>query len=185
VESLTPRQVEAWAPRIAHADFVVADANFTVEAAQALAALSSCRRVLLTTSREKAPRLRGVLQGAGMLAGTCDEAAVLTGLPPGAEWRRIGEAVLACGVARAVLTHGGEGVGVITRDGAAWAAAVETKVVDATGAGDAAAAAAVHALASGLGPAETASAAAAAAAVVVGSDDNTLPGLSEALRSPR
>jgi pseudouridine kinase len=90
---------------------------------------------------------------------------------------------LASGVAQAVLTRGSEGVGVVASLGAVWAPAVDSKVVDATGAGDAVAAASVHALACGYGPAETAALATAAASVVVRSEENTPSDLAEALRS--
>jgi sugar/nucleoside kinase (ribokinase family) len=60
---------------------------------------------------------------------------------------------------------------------------VDVPVVDVTGAGDAAAAAAVHSLIGGLSPADTAALVTAAASVVVRSPDNTPAGLSEVLRS--
>jgi pseudouridine kinase len=184
VESLTPQQIAAWAPLLARASVVVGDANLSADGTRALAALSEGRpRVLLTTSREKAPRLRGALAGAAMLVGTCAEAAALVALPSDDAWQRIGAALLASGVAQAVLTRGSEGVGVVGPFGAVWAPAVDSEVVDATGAGDAVAAASVHALARGFGPVETAELAAAAAAVVVRSEENTPADLTDALRS--
>lgn len=173
IEALTPADLAAWAELIAGAAVLVADANLTDQAHQTLTSMAKGVRVLLCTSPDKAVRLRTALNGAALVVGNRQEALALTGLPGTLSWQALGTALLTEGVERAVITDAARGVGVITADGAAFAAALDVPVVDPTGAGDAAAAAAVHAYLAGLDPEETARLAAAAAAAVVQSAETT------------
>jgi sugar/nucleoside kinase (ribokinase family) len=162
---------------------VVADANLP-EAFQPLLALRAGGRMraLLATSPAKAVRLRPVLAGAALLVCNRAEALALTGLPPTLGWRALGTALLVEGAQRVVITMGGDGVGVLFSDEAIHVPAVRAAVVDTTGAGDAAAAGAIHALTAGLDLEPTAHLVAAAAAVAVGSGDNTPADLAGLLR---
>jgi pseudouridine kinase len=183
LEALGPRDVAEWEVVLARATLVILDANLQEETAAALIRASAGRpRALLTTSRAKAARLRGVLPGTTLVIGQREEAAVLAGLSPGAAWREVGGRLRALGVDRAVLTLGQDGVAVVDGTGEAWTPAAEGPLVDATGAGDAVAAAAVHAWTRTMSGEETAFLARAAAAVAVGSEDTTPPALAQVVR---
>jgi sugar/nucleoside kinase (ribokinase family) len=98
--------------------FAVADANLATGTIDALATHAGGRpRVLLMTSRAKASRLVRGLRGAAALVGSREEGAVLAGQPSDADWRTIGRAILAMGVAQVVLTDGAQGVAVVTPTG--------------------------------------------------------------------
>ncbi|MGQ0570430.1 MAG: PfkB family carbohydrate kinase [Armatimonadota bacterium] len=184
VEVLSPADLDPWRETIAEASVVVSDANLLEPTHQALAAIAlDVARVLLAVSVDKAPRLRGVLQGASLVACNRAEALALTGLPPTLSWQALGTALLTEGVERVVLTHERGGVGIVTGEEAVSSPALDVPVVDASGAGDAVAAIAVHALLAGMSPDGTAALAAAAAALVVQSEDNTPTGLGAVLRS--
>lgn len=184
IEVIIPEDLEARRPLVERAEIVVGDANLAVPAALALAALArDRRRVLLGTSRSKAARLRGVLRGSALLVCSRDEALALTGLPETLGWQAIGAALLTEGVGRAVLTMGGGGIAVVTEGEATSSPAPDVPVVDATGAGDAVAAAAIHALLMGMDPGQTAALASAAAAIVLQSVENTPAALAGLLRA--
>lgn len=174
IEAITPADLEAMRSLLAGAAVVVGDANLSQPAVLALAALARDRsRVLLGTSPAKMVRLSGVLQGAALLVCSRDEAMALIGLPETLGWQAIGAALLIEGVGRVALTMGSRGIAVVTDGEAAFSAAPDVPVVDATGAGDAVAAAAVHALLMGMDPGQTAALASAAAAIVLQSEANT------------
>lgn len=182
VEALDAADLARWSALITGAAVVVADANLIEATHQALAGLARGARVLLGTSPDKAARLRPALAGAALVVGNREEALALTGLPGTLSWQALGTALLAEGVERAIITDGVRGIGLITADGASHAPALDVPVVDATGAGDAVAAAAVHALVAGLDADETVRLAASAAAVVVQSPKTTPATLAEVLR---
>lgn len=183
LEAVTPDDIARWRPLIETADVIVADANLTAGALDALTIHAGGRsRVLLTTSRAKAPRLIRGLRGAAALVGSREEGAALTGHHRDADWRAIGRAMLTMGVAQAALTDGAHGVAVMTPAGDVWMPAPAVRVVDPTGAGDAVAASVVHAWVRGLGRFETAALAVAAASVVVQSEKNTPDELSAMAR---
>lgn len=183
-EAVVPSDLEPWRAAITGAAVVASDANFLEPVQEALAALAaSVPRVLLATSPHKAARLRTVLAGAAVLVCNRAEALALTGLPDTLGWQALGTALLLEGVDRVVMTHGPGGIAVLTADDALIVPAPEVTVVDSTGAGDAVAAIAVHALLAGLSSADTAALAAAAAAVVVQSDETTPPALAAVIRS--
>jgi pseudouridine kinase len=182
VEALPPADIAQWAPLITEAPVVVADANLTESVHQALAGMARGARVLLGTSPDKAARLRPALGGAALVVCNRAEALALTGLPGTLSWQALGTALLTEGVERAVITDGVRGIGVITADGTAVAPAPDVAVVDATGAGDAVAAAAVHAWLAGLDPEATAHLAVAAAVAVLQSPEATPAVLADVLR---
>lgn len=182
VEALTAADLAQWATLITGAPVVVADANLTEPMHEALTGVARGARVLLGTSPDKAARLRPALGGAALVVCSRDEALALTGLPGTLSWQALGTALLTEGVGRAVITDGVRGIGVITAEGTAAAPAPDVAVVDATGAGDAVAAMAVHALVSGLDPEATVRLAVAAAAAVLQSPEATPAGLADVLR---
>jgi pseudouridine kinase len=182
VEGLGAADLARWSTLIAAAGVVIADANLIEETHQALAPLARGARALLATSPDKAARLRPALAGAALVVCNREEALALTGLPGTLSWQALGTALLTEGVERAVITDGLRGIGVITADGTAHAPAPDVPVVDATGAGDAVAAAAVHALLAGLEAEETAHLAATAAAAVLQSPESTPAALADVLR---
>jgi pseudouridine kinase len=137
---------------------------------------------LLGTSPHKAARLRPALGGAALVVCNRDEALALTGLPGTLSWQALGTALLTEGVDRVVITDGVRGIGAITADGAVHVPPPDVRIVDTTGAGDAVAAAAVHALLAGLDTDETVRLAASAAAAVVQSPETTPAALAEVLR---
>ncbi|MGQ0548279.1 MAG: PfkB family carbohydrate kinase [Armatimonadota bacterium] len=178
-ESLDAVDLESWRPVIADASLVVTDANLLEPVQRALASQAAgIPRVLLATSPQKSVRLRPVLSGAAALVCNRPEALVLTGLPATLGWQALGTALLTEGVERVVLTLGPAGVAVLTADEAVKVPAADVPVVEPAGAGDAVAAAAVHACLAGLDPQATADLAVAAAAEVVRSEENTPAGLS-------
>jgi sugar/nucleoside kinase (ribokinase family) len=182
LERLGAAQIEVWRPLTADAAILVSDANFAETVQPAVAALAAGRpRALLATSRAKAVRLRSVLAGAALLTCNRAEALTLTGLPPTLGWQALGTALLVEGVDRVVITRDRDGVGVLSPDEAVEAPAADVRVVDATGAGDAAAAAAIHAVLNGLGVEQTAALVAAAAAKAIASEDNTPADLASVL----
>jgi len=181
VEGLTPADLAEWATVITGAAVLIADANLTDQIHQVLVGMAQGTRVLLGTSPDKAVRLRPALNGAALVVGNRQEALALTGLPGTLSWQALGTALLTEGVERVVITDGARGVGVITADGAVFAPALDVPVVDPTGAGDAVAAAAVHAHLADLDPEETARLAAAAAAAVVQSPETTPAAFSDVL----
>jgi pseudouridine kinase len=182
VEALAPADLEAWRDVVDGASVVVADANLSGEMLQAVSAMAARKPLgLLAASPDKAVRLRGALAGAALVVCNREEALSLTGLPPTLSWQALGTALLTEGVAWAVITQGQGGVGIATAEGTAAAPARDVPVVDPTGAGDAVAAAAVHALRAGLSPEEAAALAAGLASVVVQSWENTPRELSTVL----
>jgi pseudouridine kinase len=174
VEGLGPDDVRRWEAVVRSAAAVVCDANLLEPAQEVAAAVAAGgRRVLLATSLDKAGRLRRVLAGASLLVCNEQEAAALSSEPEGAGWRAQARALRAAGTERVVVTRGASGLGVAGPDGEAERGAADAPVVDTTGAGDAVAAAAVHALIAGWPVQRTADFAVAASAVVVQSADNT------------
>jgi sugar/nucleoside kinase (ribokinase family) len=183
VEALGPHDLDAWAPLLVGSRLVVGDANLLPHTHQALVARSEGRpRVLLATSPDKAPRLKGVLEGAAVLVCNRAEAAALTAGDHADAWEPLASSLLTLGVRCAVVTCGRDGVGVMRAQDAAWAPADAAPVVDPTGAGDAVAAVAVHACLTGMSARDTAVLASRAAAVAVGSLENTPTALAEVIR---
>jgi len=183
VEALVPADLEPWQDVVASAAIVASDANLSEDTHRALAGMArNTPRALLATSPDKAVRLRAVLEGAVVVVCNRAEALALTGLPGTLSWQALGMALLTDGVERVVVTQGTGGVGIVTSEEAVAVPVLDVPIVDATGAGDAVAAVAVHAYLARLAPDRTADLAAAAAAVVVQSDENT-PGALAAILS--
>lgn len=184
VEALGPHDLDTWTRPLSRCRLVVSDANMLPDMQIALAARCQGRpRVLLATSPDKAPRLRDVLEGASALICNRDEAVALVEGDPAGEWEPLASRLVRRGVHCVVVTCGRDGIGVISGTGAAWAPAGAAPVVDATGAGDAVSAAAVHAVLNGLSASEAAALASRAAAVVVRSGENTPAALAEVIGS--
>jgi sugar/nucleoside kinase (ribokinase family) len=193
VEALTRDHVAAWAPVIARAALVAADANATEPVQRAINdAAGHTPRVLLATSRSKSPRLRSVVGGAAAIIGSLAESRALLGAPDGdagasggpvlggstadvtgSDWRRVGAALVGAGASRAIVTLGPLGIGCVTPHDHIHVEALTTPVVDTLGAGDAVAAAVVHGLVAGMTPRAILTLAARAAAHVAQCTDVT------------
>jgi pseudouridine kinase len=196
IEALTREHIAAWAPVIAGAALVASDANLSEVAQRAVKdAAGRAARVLLMTSPAKTERLRAVVDGAAAVVGSLVEGRVLCAGPGslshgvgeftassegnGADWRRIGAALVRAGAERAIVTLGPLGMGLVTSEGEYHAAASSGPVVDTLGAGDAVAAAVIHGLLMGMPPAGMLTFAARAAAQVAQSPEVTPSSLRE------
>jgi pseudouridine kinase len=196
IEALTHEHIAAWAPVITGAALVASDANLSETAQRAVKdAAGPAARVLLMTSPAKAERLRAVVGGAAAVVGSLGEGRALCaglGSPAhgvgdftasaernGADWRRIGAALVRAGAERAVVTLGPLGIGLVTSEGGYHVDASRAPVVDTLGAGDAVAAAIIHGLLTGVPPGGMLTFAARAAAHVAQSPDVTPSSLRE------
>ncbi|MDQ7844736.1 MAG: PfkB family carbohydrate kinase [Armatimonadota bacterium] len=186
-EALAPSDLDERAWLLKDAGAVVVDANLqpaTIVRAADLA--GGTRLCLLAVSAAKAERLRPVLPRASLIACGVPEAAALTGL----EIRSRGDAARAARRLRpeggtVLITMGPQGLGWFGAE-EVWVDAPPVAVRDPTGAGDAAAAAAVYALLTGMEAKAGAGLAMAAAAMTLEVEGATHPGLSlEALRGRR
>ncbi len=180
-EALTPADLSREAATLRDAACVVLDANLLPETASEAARLArGVPLCLLPTSAAKAPRLAPLLPLAGLCVLSAREAAVLTGQPAAGDSDRglaVARAVARLGARAVVLTLGPAGLGWWSEAGGWWQAALPARVVDATGAGDAAAAAAVWAWRRKLEPPRVLRLAAAAAALTVASEETVAPQL--------
>lgn len=142
VRAITPRVIHRWHRVIRDAALVVIDANLRPQTLRVV--LAMCRRYgipfcLDPVSIALAPKLVPHLAGALLITPNMAEAAVLTGLPV----TRREEAFVAAralqerGVDVVVVTMAHGGAVYVSADASGHVPALETEVVDATGAGDA------------------------------------------------
>ncbi|HET6946518.1 MAG TPA: PfkB family carbohydrate kinase [bacterium] len=180
-ETLTPGDLDARASFLREAAVVVVDANLqpaTITRAAELAARGHL--CLLPVSPAKAPKVRAVLAHAALLVLGIPEAEVLSGtkIRTPQEALRAAQQLRPAPEASVVLTMGDRGVAWVMGGQALWADPVPGLVVDPTGAGDAVAAVALHAVITSLDPRRAARLAMVAAAMTVGVEGANHPGLS-------
>jgi pseudouridine kinase len=184
LEQLTPQRLQRQRRRIAAADMVIADSNLPAETLEwliALAARRDLRLAIETVSVPKGSRLGRLLRpGRPLFALFCNlaEARALTrrGQMRGAA-RRLHE----LGVANVCIGLGERGMFVSSADGAqSTVPAMPARIVDVTGAGDAAVAGTLFGLLRGEPLAIAARYGQAAAALTVGCEQAVNPRLSAA-----
>lgn len=173
IESVPP---DDWPPgAAAEASLLVIDANLP-EGSLGVLTAEAPRLALIGTSPAKVTRLRRLLPRAWLICLTAAEAAAL--LSPeaaGGSGERLARAVQHLGPRQVLLTEGVAGLGLLGERWTAQAPHRAAAVVDATGAGDVAAATVIFGLAAGLTPQHALGAAAEAAAMTVGGWGNVPP----------
>lgn len=186
-EALTPAHVALAAETIPRTELVVIDANMRARTlGAAVEAAGSTPLCLLPTSPAKAPRLAPFLERAALIVASAAELETLTGVVLSSA----DEALSVAGDLRTrtgadvLVSMGPLGIGIATAELTDWLPSLRVAVVDATGAGDAVAAAAVYARLQGLGPADSLQLARAAGAMTVTTPGATHPALTiDALRA--
>ena len=182
LERLTPRRLAAQRARLAGADLIVADSNLplaTLDWLIGFAAGRELRLALETVSVPKGGRLRRLLaRGRPLYALFCNraEAAALTGQ---AELRAAAMRLHQRGVRHVGIGLGRRGMFVSDDRSADIVPALPARVVDVTGAGDAAVAGTLYGLLRGKDLATAARYGQAAAALTLASDQSVDPALSE------
>ncbi|SFS69864.1 carbohydrate kinase [Marininema halotolerans] len=142
-EHISIPMLEASWPQIRASQMVVVDTNLPKDVLYWILQQGSCESLticLLPVSVPKAKRLPMDLSGMDLFVGNRDEigAIVNQGVTTSAEVERAIQRLIDKGVNRAVVTLGAEGAIYLEAGGAVgWVPAIEAKVVDVTGAGDA------------------------------------------------
>lgn len=169
---ITPEHLARHIARINASDAVVADANLSAESLAFLA--ENCRVPLYAdaVSAAKAPKLRPILASLAAIKPNLLEARALTGADSAED---CASALLERGVGRVFVSLGAEGLLAASASGRALLPCLPCRVVNTTGAGDAAAAAVVWAGALGLGLVETARAALCAGALTSSCEETNSP----------
>ncbi len=179
-EALSPSDVASAAESTARADMVVADANLHPRTlAAVIAAAASTPLCLLPTSPAKAARMAEFLHHASLIVASAAELEVL-GARPIASARDALDAARSVRDrtgATVVVSMGARGIGLAGED-TLWLDALPVAVVDATGAGDAVAAAAVFGTVTGLTARDVAYLARAAGSMTLTMQGATHPELS-------
>ncbi|WP_127520387.1 PfkB family carbohydrate kinase [Mesorhizobium sp. Z1-4] len=168
-------------PRVAQANWILADCNLQTGVLQALARRcegAGARFAVNTVSGPKAVRLNGLGSAVGLLFTNRDEANTLIGRDIAADPRSAAEALRDCGFAAAVVTDGGNGYAILENGAVSWHQAVEASPVDITGAGDAFVAGTLSRLFAGDGLALAARSGALLAARTTETLESVLPDLS-------
>ena len=169
---ITPAAAAAHLQRLNRADAVLADGNLPEETLRYLGAHCTAPIYADPVSAAKAPRLRGVLDRLAVLKPNALEARALTGE---SDMERAARALLAAGVRRVFITLGEEGMLAAQGDRLLRLPCYKTKVVNTTGAGDAAMAALIWAELQGFDLRETALTALKAGAIVCASAQANSP----------
>ncbi|MEM6382166.1 MAG: PfkB family carbohydrate kinase [Pseudomonadota bacterium] len=156
--------------------WVFADCNLPADALSMLMA-QPAKLVIDTVSQAKAQRLPADLSGVEVLFTNRGEAHALTGLEVARDVDLIA-ALRKRGAKNIVLSRGAEGHCVLTADEMTDMTALETEVVDVTGAGDAMIAGTLHGLVGGHDLATASKTGACLAALTIASDQDVVPGLS-------
>ena len=181
-DEMTPASLQrAW--REMSPLWVFSDCNPPSQTLCELVALARTGPALLAVdavSTLKVMRLPKDLSGVGILFLNLDEARAYLSLPAAAPEQAAG-ALLARGVERVVLTLGEGGLVAADRSGLTRIGAVEARIVDATGAGDALIATTLVAMMNGHSFIEAARLGAAAAALTIEDTASVRPDLSFAL----
>lgn len=173
-EALGPAALEPWLPRINASDAVVLDANLSAGTLAFLSETVTAPLYADPVSAAKAPRLKAALPKLAAIKPNALEAAALTGED---DPERAARALLKAGVRRVLVSLGARGMLAAEGDRLLRLPCLPCRVVDATGAGDAAMAAVVWAGIQGLSLEETARAALSAGAQTAASADTNPPEL--------
>ncbi len=153
VEQLTPEYFKKLLIKIDHSPYTVIDANLLQGSIEYLAEnLKSTRLVLDPVSITKAVRAKNVLSKFYAVKVNRTEAEVLTGLTLDSQemMAKAGQKLVEYGVKRVFITLGGDGVYYQDCDHGFFREAIKTKVINATGAGDAFTAAMIYGFAENL-----------------------------------
>jgi pseudouridine kinase len=184
LDGLTPQVLAAAATELAEADIVFADCNCPAETLAALVARLPARGALAVdaVSCAKVARLPRDLSGIDLLFLNIDEAVAWLETEASARApEALAAALRAQGVARVVLTLGAGGLIAADEAGMARLDAVEARMVDATGAGDALVAAVLAGLVGGAPFLDAVRQGMRAAALTVESPFSVRPDLSRSL----
>ncbi|HVU10644.1 MAG TPA: PfkB family carbohydrate kinase [Phototrophicaceae bacterium] len=175
-------------PLFEQADMIVIDTTLSERALSTLFELVDRYNVRVCadpTSPTLAGRLCDYLPMLYMVAPNAAETTALCGLPDPAQTREsaidAARHLVSLGVEIAVVTLGAQGVAYADGSGAGFIRAVNTKVVDATGAGDAFSAAVIFGLLNGVQIDEAMRLGMTAAALTLQSTETVLPELSQEL----
>lgn len=174
LDRLVPDALEPQADILAAAGWVFADANLPAAALAALARRAGpgarYRLAVDAVSVAKSARLPDALHGVDLLFANRDEAATIAarhGIPAGSPSDHAAT-LLRAGAGAVVVTLGAEGALAASTEGIVAVPAVQARVVDVSGAGDALVAATLRALMDGTPLAGAVAAGCRAAAVAVG-----------------
>ncbi len=173
-ERLGPAALERHLPRLNEADAVVVDANLCAETLDWLAGACTAPLYADPVSAAKAPRLRAALPRLALIKPNALEAAALTGET---EPERAARALLAAGVKRVFVSLGAAGMLAAEGETLLRLPCLPCRVVNTTGAGDAAMAAVVWAGVRGLGLEEAGRAALSAGAQTAACAETNPPAL--------
>ena len=173
-EQLSPAALEPWLSRINASDAVVLDANLSAETIAFLARVCTAPLYADPVSTAKASRLKAVLPRLTAIKPNALEAAALTGEE---EPERAARVLLKAGVRRVLVSLGAQGMLAAEGETLLRLPCLPCRVVDTTGAGDAAMAAVIWAGVRGLSLEETARAALSAGAQTAASAETNPPGL--------
>ena len=179
-DRITPAALAPLVERLNGFDAVVLDANLSEAALEYLAQELTSPLYADPVSTAKAPKLRKILPRLAALKPNRLEAQTLTGQ---SDPELAARALLDSGVQRVFLSLGGEGLLAADREQMLRLPAAEARVVNTTGAGDAAMAALVWAGAQGFGLEESARAALLAGAMTTECREANNPRLGELVRS--
>jgi pseudouridine kinase len=191
-EELSPAHVDAARDTVAAADLLVLDGNLSAETAgyaRNLGVTAGVRTIIEPVSVPKARTLAtlpGMFDPAYplyLVTPNRDEVAAMTGLPTGtdAELRLAAGRLHERGVSYVWIRLGAAGSLLSGPDGMHHIAALDTDVVDVTGAGDSLLAAFCHALLGGASPVDAARFGHAAATLTIASPFTVRPDLTERL----
>lgn len=175
LEALTPEMIDAHKQSITDARYVVADCNLSLEALQAIAAIAGDKMIVEPVSVSKCEKLKALLQSHRVFLATpnVDQMITLTGL---SDPEAAGKELRKMGLSAVVIHHGSRGA--FTYNGVTLhhVPIGGRKIVDVTGAGDAATAGLVAGLMQGLSLHAAAQMGQGAAAKVMASEFSTLVG---------
>jgi len=171
---LTPEVIAALAPAIGASDFVVADCNLSIETLGAIAQFAASKLVIEPVSVPKSAKLLALLEQHRLFLATpnLDQLEALTctrNVEAGAAHLH------AAGLQNLVIHAGAQGSFASDGQTIVHIAAQARKIIDVTGAGDAATAGLVSGLMQGLPLAKAAELGQKASAQVIASESSTLP----------
>ncbi len=149
LEFLNPPYVYAHRSLIEKAKMVVVDANLSTNTIGTVLALAKRHNVpvcMATVATALARKVKRYLHDFHIVIGNADEASVLCGCPiTGIPEATLGaQQLLAAGVRIAIITLGSQGLVYASGEGHGFIPAIQTEVVDTTGAGDALTAAVIY-----------------------------------------
>lgn len=180
IESIDAEFIDARASEIAGSSLLVADTNLSHAAiGHLLESFTDTPCFVDTVSVAKAERLKGLIGRVHTLKPNRAEAEVLTGIviTDRGDLEQAVRAFIELGVRRVFISLGAEGLFFGDADGSGWVTAPRVRVVNATGAGDAAMAALAYAHLQEMDMAQSARFALAAAVLTLSHSGATHPGL--------